>query len=86
MGWMGFKSHCLYEWVIQSTDLFKWFTQKWSKWLFMNGSLDSFKQVDSFNNETAQCVAQTHRGSTVAFELFFVGEIEQKQTIKLSKM
>ncbi len=64
-----------------------WFIQKWgnclSLWMghWIIDSLDSFKHVDSFSNETPLC-SETHNSSAVALiETIFVSEIYQKQSI-----
>ncbi len=64
-----------------------WFIQKWgnclSLWMghWIIDSLDSFKHVDSFSNETPLC-SETHNSSAVALiETIFVSEIDQKQSI-----
>ncbi len=45
-------------------------------------SLDSFKNVDSFSNETPLRCSETHNSSAVALIApIFVSEIEQKQSI-----
>ncbi len=61
---------CPYEWATESlTHLIHsngWFIQKRVNWLslwmghWIIDSLDSFKHMDSFRNETPPCVAQRH--------------------------
>ncbi len=49
---------------------------------FIIDSLDLFKNMDSFCNETPLCVARRHNSSAVALvATIFVSEIEQKQSI-----
>ncbi len=74
--------------LIQPIHSNSWFIQKRVNWLslwmghWIIDSLDSFKHVDSFSNETQLCCSETHNSSAVALiETIFVSEIEQKQSI-----
>ncbi len=69
-----------------------WFIQKRGKWLlsFWMGywiidSLDSFKNVDSFSNETPPCCSETKQ-FCCGLDWNFISELEQKQSILYYKL